>query len=398
MLFIGELSGYLGIHLLLLQYFLSSRNSFTVWFEDIVYLVKLHKIFGKYGISFIIFHVFFLFLHYIINLDYNIISIDFSSNFGIYKFFGQLSFYIFLIVWITSVFFRSKISYRIWKKLHMLGYIAFLFVLLHSIFLSNKDSYLINLYLSIGTFLFILILLHRFIKFAAILKHKLKVINVIRLNDNVTEIELHCSFVKKIKYGQFMYLQISPFKDEHPYTISKVDIDKQAISFTVKHVGKHSTQLSGLKPGNFIYADGPYGVFTREIFDVNDKSDIIIISGGVGITPFVEVIRSINKLSKNVYLFYFNRAVKDIIYRDIFLEKSKTCSNYKYIEILSDQPDFEGEKGYFSVEILKRYVSGSLIDKKYFVCGPPKMIEFVMIQLKQIRVPLCNIYYEEFGY
>ena len=68
----------------------------------------------------------------------------------------------------------------------------------------------------------------------------------------------------------------------------------------------------------------------------------------------------------------------------------------RIVHVLSNQPDWPGEKGYVDLELLRKYLDG-YENAQFFVCGPPVMMTKVIRALKQAGVPKARIHYERFA-
>ena len=115
------------------------------------------------------------------------------------------------------------------------------------------------------------------------------------------------------------------------------------------------------------------------------------IAGGAGVTPFISILRKLHsedRLGKNKLLFN-NKTRNDIIHEDEF----RKMLGDNFINILSDERSEEYEFGHFSVPFFKKYVED--FDKKFYVCGPPEMIDSVKLQLKDLGVKDDNIIIDE---
>ena len=73
----------------------------------------------------------------------------------------------------------------------------------------------------------------------------------------------------------------------------------------------------------------------------------------------------------------------DIVLKDELAAVEKACSDVKIVHVLSDDPDWEGEKGFISKEIIEKY---STPDCTYMFCGPRAMYLFVDKALKELGV------------
>ena len=71
--------------------------------------------------------------------------------------------------------------------------------------------------------------------------------------------------------------------------------------------------LKACKVGDWARIDAPYGKLTFE----GEYPKIALLSGGIGITPFMSIIKNATdkKLESQITLFYGNRTEKDIVFK-----------------------------------------------------------------------------------
>ena len=104
------------------------------------------------------------------------------------------------------------------------------------------------------------------------------------------------------KPGQFamVYLETAEGWQRHPFSISGPARDG-GISITVKALGDHTTRLPDVvQPGMPAVVGGPYGRFDRH----RGTPHQVWIAGGVGITPFLSWLRSLDgELHEDVHFF-----------------------------------------------------------------------------------------------
>ena len=128
----------------------------------------------------------------------------------------------------------------------------------------------------------------------------------------------------------------------------------------------------------------PFGTFYWE--PLRDSREIVALAGGSGITPFMSMAREVaNGKMKGCKLTVLYGSVKsdDIVLKDELAAVEKACSDVKIVHVLSDDPDWEGEKGFISKEIIEKY---STPDCTYMFCGPRAMYLFVDKALKELGV------------
>ncbi len=189
--------------------------------------------------------------------------------------------------------------------------------------------------------------------------------------------------------GQFALLRLATkrgFSEPHPFTISGPPED-QVLRFTIKRTGPFTQRIHGLSSGDQILCEGPFGVF---LADVTNRSSLALIAGGVGITPFLSMLRHFQATGRAVpaVLLYANKTLKDIIARE---ELSAMAQNMPLhvVHVLSretfpngypkDGPGVSFLQGHITAEILKSHLRA---DQGFYLCGPPAMQQAV---LKEIR-------------
>ncbi len=129
----------------------------------------------------------------------------------------------------------------------------------------------------------------------------------------------------------------------------------------------------------------------HEVFgEISYKGKGVFIAGGAGITPFISIFRDLKSrddLAGNTLIFA-NKTPKDII-----LEKElKEMLGDAFINILSEVGTEEYNSGFISVDFLKSKIAS--YDQKFYVCGPPAMMESVLGQLADLGVSKDSVFIE----
>ena len=167
----------------------------------------------------------------------------------------------------------------------------------------------------------------------------------------------------------------------------------------IKVAGTFTANLCNLKLGHRFYLNGPYGVFTREAYFPKSKK-IVLIAGGIGITPFIRFIDHIKKSYSNfeeVYLFYGTKTFEEISFRK-YLE-SLSLPNLEVVFCLSrEKTEYPYESGRINAKLLKKYLKNQFKKYQYFICGPQPMMASLSSELLMNGVNDEAIYKEEFGW
>lgn len=138
---------------------------------------------------------------------------------------------------------------------------------------------------------------------------------------------------------------------------------------------------------------GPFG---KLILPEKTDKKIIMLAGGIGITPFRSMIRHITfkNLDFIVYLFYSNKYKNEIAFFDELENISKNYKNIKVVFTLTgEKPEnWNYEIGRINVEMIEKYVD--LNNSIVYIAGSN---EFVLSLEEQLKNYNCEIKKELFG-
>ena len=184
-----------------------------------------------------------------------------------------------------------------------------------------------------------------------------------------------------------------------PYSISSAPFEARGehpfIEITVRKKGETFVPeflFTDVKIGSKLLGNMPFGQFYYE--PLRDAKKVVALAGGSGITPFYSMAREIayGKLDCQLTILYGSAKSDDIILKDEL--EALNCPNVNVVHVLSDEPDWPGEKGFLNRDVIKKYADG---DVTYFICGPQVMYEFVGKELAALEVPRRRIRREVFG-
>lgn len=398
----GRLAGLVAAYMILLQFFFMGRTPYLERVFGLDKLSRIHHTNGQWGILFLIFHPVLLIWA----------GKDFMGN----SFFAQtklvltssiemtlagVGFLLFCIVVGSSIYIaRKRLKYESWYFVHLFAYLAVFGSFWHQIRLGTDLLasrvfywYWIGLY----AFVFANHVVFRFARpVYRFFKHQFFVERVIQENYNTTSIYIGGRDLDKfnIHAGQFMilrFLKKGYWSQAHPFSMSILPDGKQ-LRVTIKNVGDFTAKVQEIPVGTKIFIDGPYGVFT-DLFGVSEK--VLMIAGGIGITPIRSLMERLLSKGKDVTLLYSNRTEKDIVFKREIDELSSKYGG-KVVYVVSDEPDFRGERGRLDQEKIRALVP-DLNTREVFLCGPPPMMTAVIASLKNLGVSLSKIHFEKFS-
>ena len=157
--------------------------------------------------------------------------------------------------------------------------------------------------------------------------------------------------------------------------------------------------LRNLPLGTEVSVEGPFGDLKLH----NDKSRAaVVLTGGIGITPFRSILLNAakEKLPLRVFLLYANRRPEDAAFLDELQDLEKQNPNYRLIACMSQMENshhsWQGETDVINAQMLAKYLEG-VVSPIYYITGPPTMVKAIHAMLKDTGVDDDNIHIEEFA-
>lgn len=406
---LGAWLGLAGFWLLFWQYALGIRQLVGIFTHDTIQINKIHKFLGLNAVLFIFAHPLLLIIDSLINEGADLLKIKIENEFDLHVVFGKIAISLLFLTWGSSRFFKNRLSFRWWKRIHLLNYLILPFVFIHA---REIGSFFISEPLEIYFyFLFIIFIAFVIIRILAQInlwtQARYTVVAVEPVSNGVMRITLEPKGegIKLPEPGQFQHIKISIPGETHPFTISHFNSSKKQLSLSIKALGPFSAGMHKLSVGQVVFVEGPYGVFTQELYK-GEIRKAVIIAGGIGITPFMRFVEYVyNNPGKfdEVFLFYGNKTTKDIAYLDDLNQVDDTSNPLKVIHVLDavkeDEQIPEGfERGFITLDLIKKYVKSDLPEYTFFICGPPVMMKILSTALMKAGVPKSKIHKEEFGW
>jgi ferredoxin-NADP reductase/Fe-S-cluster-containing hydrogenase component 2 len=201
--------------------------------------------------------------------------------------------------------------------------------------------------------------------------------------------------------GQFLTLHLAPggVPIKRSYTIASTPTWRDRIEITVKREahGLVSRFLHDeLKPGDEVEAEAPNGSF---YFTGKEAASILLIGGGVGITPMMSAARYLTDIGwpGTMHLVLGFRSSGDYIFRGEIAELQARNPNLR-VTVTMSRADaaWSGRSGQIEAGLLAEVLS-SLAYERAHICGPPPMMESVKSALLELGLDAERIRTEAFG-
>ena len=297
---------------------------------------------------------------------------------------AQTLFIALIIISLLSKF----LKYEHWRFIHRLMIIPFIYGCYHAFYSATFDLFDLSplsiwmLIVAVGGMLssFYMVFTYQWIAF----RRKGKVTNIAYPNASTIEIELTLKRPYRFLPGQFAFIKVFQKGIEdapHPFSLSGKN--GKRIYFTIKVLGDFTKSLKAdLKLGTTISLTGPYGSLTM----TKGGPQQLWIAGGIGITPFLSVLRSGVKFTQTIDFVYSYRNEQEAVHLD-FLNTIHT--HYPNVTVHLHNTK---EKGYLSYQHLPIHS-----DQEVYLCGPRVMVNTLVKSIKK-QHPDMPIDYEAFAF
>lgn len=202
--------------------------------------------------------------------------------------------------------------------------------------------------------------------------------------------------------GQFVTLHVTPrgIPTKRSYTIASSPTSRDRIEITVKREGQGLVSQwlhDELKIGDEVEIEAPNGTFT---FSGKEADRVVLIGGGVGITPLMSVVRYLAATNwpGKMHLILGFRSPRDFIFQEELAELQSRSANLGVTVTMSGPGNegWSGRVGRIDAALLSSTVP-DLVDHRVHVCGPMPMMDAVMAALVSLGVPDVQIKKEAFG-
>jgi predicted ferric reductase len=392
---IGRLFGLLAAWCIVLEIILMSRTPFIEQNFDLHDTVDLHRLIGYSLLIGISAHTVFLVVGYAIPIHANLFIqfIQFNTQYedilwatvGTLVLFGASALSVRIV--------RSHIRYELWYVVHLTIYLAILLTFLHEVKTGGDfvGQFLFTAYwYMLYIFAFLVWLWYRVLRpFVLLARYRFKIQTVEKSANDTYSIIMTGRNIETFSFipGQYATWRIlAPglWLEAHPFSISSQPGSAQ-LRFSIRTNGDYTKKLALLQPGAYVILDGPRGSFGPG--RAEGTSNVTLIAGGIGVTPYIPMIDHLLRQQKNVTLLYSARTPSDFAFVKELMALEKRGLLVKLFL------DSQGQR--IEKSTLKQI---SHTNTTVYICGPDSMSKSLTNTLEQDGFPHQRIIIERFAF
>ena len=399
----GRVLGMLAAYLLLVLVALMARIPLLEHRVGSDVLTRVHRALGEYTVSLAACHALLIILGYALTAHTNPVSeavtleLNYPDVLMATAAFG-------LLVWVGVVSARAvrrRMAYESWYYIHLYVYLAMALAFSHEFangaeFSTSPHNRMI--WVTAHVLVAALLVYFRFaVPIYRSLKHDVRVAAVVRESKGVVSLHLTGRDLDslRIQPGQFLrwrFLDRAHWWQSHPYSVSAAPEDRR-LRITVKDLGDGSRALSKLRRGTRVWFEGPYGAFTARRLDPTAGGKVLMIAGGVGITPLRALFESLPGGGGKAVLLYRSSDPAELpLYQELAeIARERGFGLFPLVGSRHTQPDP------FSAAELRRLVP-DLAERDVYLCGPPGLVHAARKGLHRAKVPSRRIHVESFDF
>jgi len=210
----------------------------------------------------------------------------------------------------------------------------------------------------------------------------------------VTDLEKH--FTLKMKDGAMTYapgqileVSVNGF-GEIPIGFASSPTRPQTFDIVIRTVGRVSTAVNKLEPGESLFVRGPLGKGFN--VDVMKGHPVLIVAAGIGLCPTRSLIQYISDRRADFgrfTLFYGVKSPKEQLFIED-LKRWRGSSDVEFFETVDRGDDtWKGNVGVITTLFRKTTLAP---DTRVVICGPPVMYKFVIAELDAIGIPHDHVF------
>lgn len=295
---------------------------------------------------------------------------------------------------------KRRLAYEWWHRTHLFAYAALALAFGHQLDVgldfSMHPRFRTAWWALYGFVLAVILWYRLLLPIVRSLGRRFEVDRVVRESAGVCSVYLRGRNLAAFRYrgGQFVFLRFLArgfWAEAHPFSIS-LPPGSDELRVSIKQSGDFTSRIAGLRPGTRVVVDGPHGVFTAARAT---RPKILMIAGGIGITPLRAMIAELRAAGRETLLLWGLRNRKDVVFAREWAAL-QTAGSFAMQCVFSADREAPGEPGTVNADRIRRWAP-DVAERDVYLCGPPGMIRGLIPVLRKLGVPSRRIHHEQFA-
>ncbi len=406
---LGRVTGLVAAQLLLVQVLLMARIPFVERSYGQDELARRHRLVGFWSFTLMWAHLLLIWLGYAAGSTLGVWGtiVDLVVNYPgmLLALAGTVALCLVVVTSVRAA--RRALRYESWHLLHLYAYLGVGLALPHQLwtgqdFVGNKPATVF--WWGLWALAVVAVLACRVgLPLYRTWRHRLVVAEVSAQGPGATTVVVTGRDLDRIPVGagqffQWRFLDNPGATRAHPYSLSAAP-DGRSLRITAAHLGDGSAALAGLQVGSRVLIEGPYG---RLHAGVRTRRKVLLIAGGIGITPMRALLQELPQAPGDVTLVYRASRAEDLLFTDELLTLARergarifTVLGPRATSRPSWLPQHAAHVG--DTDGLRHLVP-DLADHDVYVCGNPTWMGHVIAAVRAGGVPEANVHVERFAY
>ncbi|MFF2373523.1 ferric reductase-like transmembrane domain-containing protein [Streptomyces xiamenensis] len=292
---------------------------------------------------------------------------------------------------------RARMRHETWRAVHLLMYVAAGAAFWHQLAGPDVAGHWAAAWAwsMLHTSVAVLLVWYRLVvPVRQALRHALRVVAVVPEGLEAVSVTMRGKDLAALRAepGQFLrwrFLTRRLWRTSLPFSLS-APVRGDEVRITVKALGDHTRRMRRLRPGVRVWATGPFGALTAHR---RTRRRVLLLAGGVGITPLRALFETLPGKGREITLLYRADEAEDLVLRDEL--EAIAAERGAGLFYLLGSPDDPYNP--LAPEVLRGLVP-DLAQRDVYLCGPPGMTEAARSALGRAGVPASRIHSEEFAF
>ncbi|MET8687978.1 ferredoxin reductase family protein [Streptomyces sp. NPDC004732] len=292
---------------------------------------------------------------------------------------------------------RRRIPHETWRAVHLLTYLGAALAFAHQLAGPDVAGGVLSLglwSLLHATVAVLLVWYRIVVPVRQALRHSLRVIGVHDEGPGVVSVVVQGIGVDHLRAepGQFFrwrFLQRRLWHTALPFSLS-APVRDDTLRITVKAAGDHTRRMRRLRPGTRVLATGPFGALTAHR---RTRRKVLLLAGGVGITPMRALFETLPGGPGDITLLYRAGSAEQLVLREEL--EAIARGRQAGLHYLLGRSDASFDP--LAPQALRNLIP-DLADHDVYLCGPPGMSAAATTALVRAGVPEERIHAECFTF